>query len=73
MKHVLQAHVCDGISTKKTKRETSDTSQNQLNQARWNRTVLKFDSESQLKVHNYLQGWCNRAQPKNTRFFEKPT
>ena len=27
---------------------------NQLNQARWNWTVLKFDSENQLNVHNYL-------------------
>jgi len=25
-KHILQAQLCDGISTKKTKRETSDTS-----------------------------------------------
>ena len=66
-KHILQAQACDGISTKKrTKRETSDTSLNQQNQARWYRTVLKFDSENQLKIWTYLQGWCNWTQPKKT-------
>jgi len=24
---------------------------------------LKFGSENQLKVHNYLQSWCNWIQP----------
>jgi len=39
---------------KKTKRETSDASNSQLNQASWNRTFLTFSSENQLNVHNYL-------------------
>ena len=57
MKHILQEQVCDGISTKKMgnywyiiKSAKSSTL------ARWNRTVLKFDSENQLNVHNCLQG-----------------
>ena len=27
---------------------------------------MKLDSEKQLTVHNYPQGWCNWAQPKKT-------
>ena len=57
MMHVLQAQVCGCISAysgwpdQKTKRET--ISKSQLNQASWNRTVLKFGSENKLNVHNY--------------------
>ena len=60
MMHILQAQVCGCISThpglsyQKTERETSDTSKSQLNQASWNRTVLKFGSENKLNVRNYL-------------------
>ena len=58
--HILQAQVCGCIRTHtglphpKTKRETSDALKSQLNQASWNRKVLKFGSENQLNVHNYL-------------------
>jgi len=61
---LLVAYRCAPVLAQKTKPETTDTSKNQLNQARWNRTALKFDSENQLNVHNYLQGWCNWTQPK---------
>ena len=60
MMHILQAQVCGCISAHpgfphhKTERETSDDSKSQLNQASWNKTVLKFGSENQLNVHNYL-------------------
>ena len=61
MMHMLQAQVCACISvhpasvaTSKTQGETSDASKSQLTQASWNRTVLKFGSENQLNVHNYL-------------------
>jgi len=60
MMHILQAQVCGYISAhpgllhQKTKRETSDASKSQLNQASSNKTVLKFGSENQLNVHNYL-------------------
>jgi len=37
-----------------TKRETCDASKSQVNQSSWNRKVLKFGSENQLNVHNYL-------------------
>jgi len=58
MMHILQAQVCGCISAypglphQKTKRENSDASKSQLNQTNWNRTVLKFGSENQLKVPN---------------------
>jgi len=54
---ILQAQVCGCISAhpelphQKTRRETSDASTSQLNQASWNKTVLKFGSGNQL---NYL-------------------
>jgi len=60
MMHMLQAQVCSYISARpgllhqKTKRETSDASKSQLNQASSNKTVLKFGSENQLNVRNYL-------------------
>jgi len=59
MMHILQAQVCGSISAHpalpnhKTKGETSDASNCQLNQASWNRTVLKFGSENQLNAHNF--------------------
>ena len=63
--HILQAQVCNDISTKnETGNQWYIIKPAKLNQARWNRKVLRFDSEKQLKVHNYLQGWCNCAQPK---------
>jgi len=43
-----------GLPHQNMKRETSDSSKSQVNQLSWNRTVLKFGSENQLKVHNYL-------------------
>jgi len=43
-----------GLPHQETKRETSDALKIQLNQASWNRTVLKFGSENQLDVHNCL-------------------
>jgi len=58
--HILQAQMCGCISAlpglphQKKKRETSDALKSQLNQARWNRKVLKFGSETQLNAHNYL-------------------
>ena len=60
MMHILQAQACSCISVypgsphQITKRETSDASKSQLNQASWNRTVLKFGSENQLNVRNYV-------------------
>ena len=60
MMRILQAHVCGcisahpGLPDQKTKRETSNASKSQRNQASWNRAVLKFGSENQLHVHNYL-------------------
>jgi len=43
-----------GLPHQKRKREISDASKRQLSQASWNRTVLKFSSENQLNMHNYL-------------------
>jgi len=60
MMHILQAQVCGCISAhpglphQKMKRETSDASKSQLNQASWNSKVLKFGWENQLNVHIYL-------------------
>ena len=60
MMHKIQEQVCGFISAhsawphQKTKRETSDASKTQLDQESWNRTVLKFDSENQLNVQNYI-------------------
>jgi len=60
MMHILQAQVCGcisahpGLSHQKTKRETSDASKRQLNQASWNRKVVKFGFANQLKFNNYL-------------------
>ena len=57
MMYILQAQVWSCISAhpglphQKTKRETSDASKSQLNQANWNRTVSKFGS-NQLNGHN---------------------
>ena len=57
MMRILQAQVCDCISVysglphQKTKQETSDASTNQLNQAVWNRKVLKFGSEIHFSAH----------------------
>jgi len=42
------------IPTSRMKRETNDASKSQVNQASWNRLVLKFDSGNQLGIHNYL-------------------
>jgi len=58
MMHLLQAQVCRCISAhlglphQKKKQETRDASK--LNQASGNGTVLKFVSENQFNVHNYL-------------------
>jgi len=60
MMYVFQAQVCSctclhpWLPHHKTNRETSGASKSQLNQARWNRTVLKIGSENQLNVYNYL-------------------
>jgi len=60
MMHTLQAQVfiCIGIHLglphQKTKRETSDASKSQLNQASSKKRVLMFGSENQSNVHNYL-------------------
>jgi len=60
MMHTLQAQVCGSISAhpglphQKTKLETRDASRSQINQASWNRTILKFVPEDQLNVHIYL-------------------
>jgi len=60
MMHILQAQEWGCVSTHpwlpnhKTKRESCDASRSQLNQASWNRTFLKYGSENQLNVHNYL-------------------
>jgi len=60
MMHILQAQVCGSISAhpglphQKTKLETRDASKSQINQASWNRTILKFVLEDQLNVHIYL-------------------
>jgi len=57
MMHILQAQVCGCISARPglphqiTKRETKEASKSQLNQASWNRTVLKFVPENQLNFH----------------------
>jgi len=52
MKHILQAPGCTSahpvLPHQKKKRETRDASKIQLNQASWNRTVLKFVPENQL-------------------------
>jgi len=58
--HILQVQVCGCISSHpelshhKMKRETHEASNSQLNQTSSNRTVLKFGSENQLNIHNYL-------------------
>ena len=62
-KHILQAQVCDWINAK-NERETSVASLNQPNQARWNRTVLKFGSENQLNVHNSVVSMQSGAHGK---------
>jgi len=60
MMDTLQAQVCGCIRAhrrlpdKKMNRETSDAWKSQLNQAIWNSTPLKFGSENQLNIHNYL-------------------
>jgi len=60
MMHMMQAQVCGcisahpGLTHQKTKRENSDASKSQLNQASWNRGVLKFGSENKLNVHILL-------------------
>ena len=60
MMHILEAHVWSCISAypglphQKTKREASDALKSQLNEASWNRTVLKFGSVNQLNVRNNL-------------------
>ena len=60
MMDTLQAQVCGFISAhrrlpdKKMNRETSDAWKSQLNQAIWNSRALKFGSENQLNIHNYL-------------------
>jgi len=60
MMHTLQAQVCGSISAhpglpdQETKLETRHASKSQINQASWNRTVLKYVPEDQLKVHIYL-------------------
>ena len=48
----ISAH--PGLPHQNTKRETSDASKSQVNQSSWNSKVLKFGSENQLNVHNYL-------------------
>ena len=48
----ISAH--PGLPHQNMKCETSDASKSQVNQSRWNRKVLKFGSENQLNVHNYL-------------------
>jgi len=59
MMRILQAQMCGCISAhpglphQKPKRETSDASKSQLNQASWNRAVLKFDLENQLTVNPF--------------------
>jgi len=59
MMHTMQTQVWCCISAhprlppQKTKRETGDASKSQLNQARWNRTVLIFGSENLLNFHNF--------------------
>ena len=61
MMHILQSHVCGCVSAhpelpnQKMIWETSDASNIQQNQASWNGTVLKFGSEIQSHVPNYLQ------------------
>ena len=63
MMHTLQAQVCGCISAhpglphQKTKRETNDASKSKLNQASWNKTVLKFVSENQIKGRNFFQSF----------------
>ena len=47
-------HQIAPIPTSRMKRETNDASKSQVNQASWNRLVLKFDSGNQLGIHNYL-------------------
>jgi len=60
MMHILQAQVWSCISAhpglphQETKREASDASKSQLNQASWKKTVLKFASKNQLNTRNYL-------------------
>ena len=60
MMHIVQAQICGciskhpGLPDQKMKQETSDVSKSQLNQASWNKTVLKSGSKNQLNVHNYL-------------------
>jgi len=57
MMHILQAQVYGCISANpglpyhNMKRETSDASKSQLNQANWNRKVLKFSSENHKNIH----------------------
>ena len=48
----ISAH--PGLPHQNTKRETSDATKSQVNQSSWNRKVLKFASENQLNVRNYL-------------------
>ena len=55
MMHILQAQVYDCITAKKWKREGGGASKSQINQARWNRTVLKFGSENQLNTYNTFE------------------
>ena len=48
-------HRCAAVlAHHKMKRETSDASKRQLNQASWNRIVLKYGSGNQLSIHNYF-------------------
>jgi len=65
-------HRCATVLAQKSKWGPSDVSWNQLNQARWSWIVLKFDSENQWSVHNYLQRWCNWTQPKKSPVLDGP-
>jgi len=80
MMHILKAQVCGyisahpGLPQQKTKRESSDASKSELNQASWNETVLKFDSENLMDDHNYfsilLWFFLDRTIWKESRQFD---
>ena len=65
-KHIFQAQVCDCILSEK------NATGNWWCIIKSNRTVLKFGSEIQLDVHNYLQCWRNWTQPKTPVLLKSP-
>jgi len=70
-KHILQAQVCDCVSTK------NETGNQWCIIKSAKSSTLKLDSfeiwlRNQLTVHNYLQRWCNWTQTKKSPVLKGP-